>query len=256
MDRRMSVALGLTLALVATSGCASGRIRGATTRPVPPPATDVQVAVADTSSGAAHAHAPAGSGTSQAAADVVGQLEFHAFDLGFDPMAVTVDAPGTYAITFINDGSILHDLTFDDGTVLSADPGATVTGEVVVPAEGIGFICSIPGHKEAGMTGAISVTASAPAETAAPASTSPDDHGGPLPDNGITPDPNAPAPVTYDAQAPARLEGEVHDIELVDDREADDGRSRLSSSWSGPSGGPCQDRSSGSRSATPSASTS
>ena len=160
MDRRMSLALGLTVALVATTGCASGRLSGAPTAP-PPTARTVQVALADTTADAAEA-VTAGSGTSQAAEEVVGQLEFHAFDLGFDPTNVTVDGPGRYAVTFVNDGSILHDMTFDDGTVLSAEAGETVTGEVVVPAEGLGFICSVPGHKDAGMTGTISVAGESP----------------------------------------------------------------------------------------------
>jgi nitrite reductase (NO-forming) len=43
----------------------------------------------------------------------------------------------------------------------------------------------------------------------------PDDHGGPVAATDVEADPNAPAPVTHDATAPARLEGEVHDIELV-----------------------------------------
>jgi nitrite reductase (NO-forming) len=42
-----------------------------------------------------------------------------------------------------------------------------------------------------------------------------DDHGGPLPTGDVAADPNAPAPVTYDATAPARLPGEIHDIDLV-----------------------------------------
>jgi nitrite reductase (NO-forming) len=65
------------------------------------------------------------------------------------------------------------------------------------------------------MTGAISVSGGAPAETAPPASHDPDSHGGPTPDTGIGPDPDAPAPIVFDPHAPPRLEGEVHDIPLV-----------------------------------------
>ena len=37
-----------------------------------------------------------------------------------------------------------------------------------------------------------------------------------MPSNDVAADPNAPAPVTYDATAPKRLpEGEAHDIDLV-----------------------------------------
>ena len=47
-------------------------------------------------------------------------LEFHAFDLGFTPQTLSVPAPGTYHVVFVNDGAIFHDMTFDDGTVVEA----------------------------------------------------------------------------------------------------------------------------------------
>ncbi len=139
-------------------------------------------------------------------------LEFHAFDLGFTPQALAVPAPGTYHVVFVNDGAIFHDMTFDDGTVISADPGGRGEADVVIPASGIGFICSVPGHGPAGMTGTVTVEGAAPS---AASSAAPDDHGGPAPETGIAPDPDAPLPVTYDATAPAALAGTVHDIDLV-----------------------------------------
>jgi nitrite reductase (NO-forming) len=41
-----------------------------------------------------------------------------------------------------------------------------------------------------------------------------DDHGGPAPDTGVAPDPNAPDYVAYPPEAPAALSGTVHDIDL------------------------------------------
>ena len=69
----------------------------------------------------------------------------------FEPTNVEVEQPGRYEITFLNDGAILHDITFADGTVLAAEPGETVTGEVVVPSAGLEYICSIPGHADGGL---------------------------------------------------------------------------------------------------------
>jgi len=94
--------------------------------------------------------------------EIVGSLSFRAFDLGFEPTNVEVEQPGRYEITFLNDGAIPHDITFADGTVLPAEPGETVTGEVVVPSAGLGFICSIPGHADGGMQGSILVAGSNP----------------------------------------------------------------------------------------------
>ena len=149
--------------------------------------------------------------TGQAPSDeVVGELEFHAFDLGFDPDSLEVDQSGRYTVTFVNDGAILHDLTFADGTVLQAEPGQTATGEVVVPAEGLGYICSIPGHADGGMQGAITVSGSNPDEVPHAGS------GNDAPANAaIEPDPEAPEYVPRDPSAPTLEGGELHEIELV-----------------------------------------
>ncbi len=144
------------------------------------------------------------------ASEVVGELMFHAFDLGFEPASVEVDRPGRYTVTFMNDGAILHDITFADGTVLEAEAGATATGEVVVPAAGLGYICSIPGHADGGMQGAISVSGSDPDEV-------PHSGSGLVPgaNASIEPDPDAPEYTLHDPAAPDLADGDVHEIELV-----------------------------------------
>jgi nitrite reductase (NO-forming) len=112
-------------------------------------------------------------------------------------------------VKLTNTGVVPHDVTFPDGaTTGPIAGGSSGTVEVDVPAAGLAFICSVPGHAQAGMTGTIAVKGA----TAAGG----DSHGGPLPSGDVAADPNAPAPVTYDATAPQRLpEGEVHDIDLV-----------------------------------------
>jgi nitrite reductase (NO-forming) len=152
----------------------------------------------------------------QAGADVSqGTLELHAFDMGFTPNMLHVPKPGRYTVKFVNDGNMPHDFAKADGTVIvAAQAGETVTAEVDVPATGFDFICSIPGHAAAGMTGSVMVdggTAARPDATAAP---SVGDHGGPgaaLPAK----DPKAPKYKLYDATAPKALTGKVHDIDLV-----------------------------------------
>ena len=139
-----------------------------------------------------------------------GTLAFEAFDLGFTPATDQVDAPGTYEVTLTNTGTIIHDLTFPDGTVIAAEAGQTATGTVTVPAEGLAFLCSIVGHADAGMKGMIEVKGAA--TTAASGGES---HGGPAPATDVAADPNAPAYTVHDPKAPALLEGTVHDIDLV-----------------------------------------
>lgn len=164
---------------------------------------------------AAHASSPVTSSAAPAASGDA--IEIKAFDLGFTPSAVTVPAAGTYNVKFDNTGAAPHNVTFADGTVIAADPGQTKTGTVTVPADGISFICSIPGHEQAGMKGAVAVAGTAAASPAASPGASPsgDSHGGPLPASDVAADPNAPAYVPMDATAPALLPGKIHDIDLV-----------------------------------------
>ena len=157
--------------------------------------------------GGAASPAPTQGGT--AGGEVLGNLEVNAVDLGFEPKELSVEAAGRYGVTLRNDGAIPHDITFADGTTGVANPGESVALEVDVPDSGLTFICSIPGHADAGMQGTISVAGS----TAGGGGS--DDHGGPAPATDVQPDPNAPAYTLYPAEAPALREGETHDIDLV-----------------------------------------
>ena len=153
---------------------------------------------------------------SAAGAEAVAEIvEIHAFELGFEPAALSVPTPGRYTVRLINDGTIYHDITFEDGTIIGAEAGQTAESEIDVPEGGLAFICSVPGHGPAGMTGAISVEGTSGEEAAPAASHAADDHGGPPPQTDVTADPDAPLPLLRDATAPALLEGDEHDIELV-----------------------------------------
>ncbi len=133
-------------------------------------------------------------------------IEIEAFELGFKPASITVPASGMYDVTFKNTGAMTHDVTFSDGTKISADGGQTATGMVTVPAEGLTFLCSIPGHADAGMKGAVVVTGAAPAASSAPVVAAP--AGAPVAD------PNAPKYTLFDPAAPKVLSGTVHDIDM------------------------------------------
>ena len=89
----------------------------------------------------------------------IGEITITAFDLGFEPAMAHVSSPGTYSVTFVNDGGTYHDLTFADGTVIGAEAHESATGEVTIPADGMTFVCSVPGHADAGMTGDVMVLA-------------------------------------------------------------------------------------------------
>jgi nitrite reductase (NO-forming) len=196
-------ALGLTAALaavVALGGCSAGT---APTWTYAPAAPGTAAPASAAPSGAAPSGAPASAGPVAEG----GAIAVEAFDLGFKPAQITVDKAGAYKVTFKNTGSIAHDMTFADGTKIAANAGETATGTVNVPAAGITFICSVPGHSDAGMKGSVTVSGQAAGGG--------DSHGGPAPATTVAADPNAPKYTLYDATAPKVLDGTTHDIDLV-----------------------------------------
>ena len=109
--------------------------------------------------GAPSSENPSASASAPVADGPIGEITITAFDLGFEPAMAHVSAPGTYMVTFVNDGGTYHDLSFADGTVIGAEAHETATGEVTIPDDGMTFICSVPGHADGGMTGTVMVTA-------------------------------------------------------------------------------------------------
>ena len=142
---------------------------------------------------------------------VLGTLEIKGIDIGFSPNFFNVDKAGRYIIKLVNTGSILHDISFPDGTKISAKAGETQQADVMIGPEGVKFICSIPGHKEAGMVGTISVGGKVTAKEEEAGG----GHGGPAVAFDVLPNDKAPAYKLYDPVAPKLLTGTVHDIDLV-----------------------------------------
>ena len=143
------------------------------------------------------------------AGGTVGEITITAFDLGFEPAMVHVDEPGTYEVTFVNDGGTFHDVTFADGTVIGADGHESATGELEVGPDGMTFICSVPGHADGGMTGEIMVAT--PGESGAPE---------PTPAGSMTGEQMREVDAAVTASFPAETEGRGNEIlepEVQDD---------------------------------------
>lgn len=209
MNARKATIAKRTAGLAATLLLATGLSACSDTAPVLRSARPDGIAVAAPVAVAAPAAAPA---AQAAPADeaILGTLEFRSVDLAFEPAQVTVKEPGRYKVKLDNAGALPHDIAFEDGTKIFANPGQSAEGEVTIPEGGLGFICSIAGHEAAGMVGKVTIEGEA---AAAPAAEH-DGHGGAPAATSVEADPNAPAPVTYDPVAPALLEGTVHDITL------------------------------------------
>lgn len=94
--------------------------------------------------------------TSQPYADGT-EITVTATDLAFEPATITVDADTPVNLTLTNDGRVFHDLTIPDlDVMLDAEPGETVTAGFTVDAPGTyDFLCTVPGHADAGMRGTL-----------------------------------------------------------------------------------------------------
>lgn len=147
-----ATALTPVLALLALAGCGSSS-SSSSTESAPPAATTPTTS----SSTASSTPAPAsGAGASLSiAANHEGQLKF-------DQSSLTAKA-GTVKIEFTNMASIAHNVTIESssGATLGATPsfqGGAKTLSLKLKAGTYKFYCSIPGHRQAGMEGTLTVS--------------------------------------------------------------------------------------------------
>ena len=80
--------------------------------------------------------------------------------LVFSPNLISASVDQTLVLTIQNEDSLVHNFESDDLGVASGDvdPGGSTTVTFLVESGGsFEFFCTIPGHREAGMTGTITV---------------------------------------------------------------------------------------------------
>jgi outer membrane protein assembly factor BamB/uncharacterized cupredoxin-like copper-binding protein len=88
-----------------------------------------------------------------------GAVTVQAGDLFFDPDQLTVPADTDVTITLTNGGGVVHNLYQPDVDRKTPDLAPGESGDVVInlPAGTYQFWCTVPGHKDAGMTGTLIV---------------------------------------------------------------------------------------------------
>lgn len=88
------------------------------------------------------------------------EVRVAARDFAFSPAELTVPAGTAVNVVLVNEGDLFHDLTIPSLRFrLASAPGATVSGALSAPRAGrYEFFCSVPGHHESGMEGALVVT--------------------------------------------------------------------------------------------------
>ena len=80
-------------------------------------------------------------------------------DLAFEPNQVTIPAGTDVTFNFTNEGALPHAFKIDDPLIESAtiDGGAADSLVVNLPAGTYEYYCPVPGHKDAGMVGTLTV---------------------------------------------------------------------------------------------------
>ncbi|CAN5534076.1 hypothetical protein BH09CHL1_BH09CHL1_32070 [soil metagenome] len=103
------------------------------------------------------AASPAASPAAPPAAAGATALSVTAGDLFFDPKTLAGAADVDVVITITNNGALAHDFSIPDLGITSKmlNPGESTTVTVKAAAGEYRFICTVPGHAEAGMTGTI-----------------------------------------------------------------------------------------------------
>lgn len=80
-------------------------------------------------------------------------------DIAFNPNAVTIPANTDVTVTLPNNGVTVHNFNIDELGIKTEDVpgGGSTTATINAPAGSYEFYCGIPGHREAGMVGTLTV---------------------------------------------------------------------------------------------------
>jgi plastocyanin len=99
------------------------------------------------------------SGAGGAAAGAGETITIRATDFKFEPGQIKMAGPGDLSIKMENKGALEHDLVIEGVPgVLLVKAGATGSRTFKIPKSGTyNVVCSLPGHKDAGMKGTLTV---------------------------------------------------------------------------------------------------
>ncbi|MFN8592083.1 MAG: cupredoxin domain-containing protein [Thermomicrobiales bacterium] len=102
---------------------------------------------------------PAGGTTGAASPEAAGaSAEVVSVDIAFEPKALTIPANTDVKVSLPNQGAAAHNFSIDElGISVDLAPGATEEVTINAPAGTYQYYCNVPGHKEAGMVGTLTV---------------------------------------------------------------------------------------------------
>lgn len=86
-------------------------------------------------------------------------LSVTASEFKFEPSQLSAPAGTDVTVSVTNAGTIEHDFVIDEAALkILVEPGETETGTFNLEAGTYTFYCSVPGHREAGMEGTLTVS--------------------------------------------------------------------------------------------------
>lgn len=91
---------------------------------------------------------------------VIKEITVSGDDYSFSPAALNLKAGENVRLNFKNEGKVVHNWVIENGGVSSQtiSPGETDTVDFAAPKSGKYTVyCSVPGHKERGMVGELTV---------------------------------------------------------------------------------------------------
>ena len=101
---------------------------------------------------------PTAGGEEQAAAGAAEAVTVESYDIYFEPSELSLPAETEVAVSLPNEGVTLHNFSIDElGISVDIAPGATEETVINAPAGTYEYYCNVPGHKQAGMVGTLTV---------------------------------------------------------------------------------------------------
>jgi uncharacterized cupredoxin-like copper-binding protein/mono/diheme cytochrome c family protein len=102
----------------------------------------------------------ASTATQTAGGEEPGPITITMHDNYFEPSSLTIPANQATTIHVVNAGGLLHNFSVPDLNI-SVDVDAGASADIEIPASAVGdyeFYCDVPGHKESGMVGTLTVS--------------------------------------------------------------------------------------------------
>jgi uncharacterized cupredoxin-like copper-binding protein len=140
---------GMVGTLIVTEEAAAAAPAENGAEPAAPPAEATPAAATPAAGGEEQAAAGAGAGEA---------VEVVSLDIFFEPDALTIPADTEVTVRLPNEGVTPHNFSIDElGIDVDIAPGATEETVINAPAGEYEYYCNVPGHKQAGMVGTLTV---------------------------------------------------------------------------------------------------